>query len=584
MGRAKIEIKKIENPSARQVCFSKRRVGLIKKASELSILCGSEVGIIVFSQAGKAFSFGHPCIDYVIDKTLKNPVSVDSDKIEAIRRLESEYNALLQELEVEKERQHALQKQLHLDYFNHRHNWSQNWWQEPVHAMGLIELKQHAERLDTFYGLIQGRARYLQYVCSLEVPLMQQYHNIMIGRQHASGGGLIGKQHLASGGRLQQAPAQQLHQYMDINGVATEQDMAGISISASKLEHCHAVQAYSSSLAKQEPNTSFSNMLLLTGADDDQPAMNQEPVSWATLEQSCVDQEEQQACDRALGREDQQRGAFREPAKYDESDLEGPTPMDQASATLYLADDYTADSENFVADVSGNSQYISSFADNVLQSLSGQDDNNMSAEEQVCTGNEEPNAKIVINVSATSVHQSNVHDMVLSVSVGDDKDANISAYVDDNNNGSSPDLIGKDVYRQLVMNANISAYSDNYGKMDANLASDGEIGRCVKNSLDNDKFGTEKDTFASCSEHIDHADVKNDTAIGDPSIIADVSDVDRAKFNGAHDACVANLQHMRDVDGNANGLWHSCNYPHVFAKNSVEDPDSSKLMISIADE
>jgi len=46
------------------------RVGLIKKASKLSILCGTHVGIIAFSQARKAFSFGHPCIDYVIEKTL----------------------------------------------------------------------------------------------------------------------------------------------------------------------------------------------------------------------------------------------------------------------------------------------------------------------------------------------------------------------------------------------------------------------------------------------------------------------------------------------------------------------------------
>jgi hypothetical protein len=28
------------------------------------------VGIVAFSQARKAFSFGHPCIDYVIEKTL----------------------------------------------------------------------------------------------------------------------------------------------------------------------------------------------------------------------------------------------------------------------------------------------------------------------------------------------------------------------------------------------------------------------------------------------------------------------------------------------------------------------------------
>jgi len=46
------------------------RVGLIKKASKLSILCGTHVGIVAFSQARKAFSFGHPCIDYVIEKTL----------------------------------------------------------------------------------------------------------------------------------------------------------------------------------------------------------------------------------------------------------------------------------------------------------------------------------------------------------------------------------------------------------------------------------------------------------------------------------------------------------------------------------
>ncbi|KAL8048562.1 hypothetical protein ABFX02_07G074350 [Erythranthe guttata] len=36
MGRKKLEIKRIEENSARMVCFSKRRNGLIKKASELS--------------------------------------------------------------------------------------------------------------------------------------------------------------------------------------------------------------------------------------------------------------------------------------------------------------------------------------------------------------------------------------------------------------------------------------------------------------------------------------------------------------------------------------------------------------------
>ncbi|KAM5552099.1 agamous-like MADS-box protein AGL15 [Rosa sericea] len=57
MGRGKIEIKKIENTNSRQVTFSKRRAGLLKKAQELAILCDAEVAVIVFSNTGKLFEF-----------------------------------------------------------------------------------------------------------------------------------------------------------------------------------------------------------------------------------------------------------------------------------------------------------------------------------------------------------------------------------------------------------------------------------------------------------------------------------------------------------------------------------------------
>ncbi|KVI00771.1 Transcription factor, K-box [Cynara cardunculus var. scolymus] len=57
MGRGKIEIKKIENVSTRQVTFSKRRAGLLKKAHELAVLCDAEVGIIVFSNTGRLYDF-----------------------------------------------------------------------------------------------------------------------------------------------------------------------------------------------------------------------------------------------------------------------------------------------------------------------------------------------------------------------------------------------------------------------------------------------------------------------------------------------------------------------------------------------
>ncbi|GAB4832491.1 hypothetical protein Ancab_006513 [Ancistrocladus abbreviatus] len=57
MGRGKIEIKKIENANSRQVTFSKRRAGLLKKARELAILCDAEVAVIIFSSTGKLFEF-----------------------------------------------------------------------------------------------------------------------------------------------------------------------------------------------------------------------------------------------------------------------------------------------------------------------------------------------------------------------------------------------------------------------------------------------------------------------------------------------------------------------------------------------
>uniref|UniRef100_A0A0E0CR15 MADS-box domain-containing protein n=1 Tax=Oryza meridionalis TaxID=40149 RepID=A0A0E0CR15_9ORYZ len=57
MGRGKIVIRRIDNSTSRQVTFSKRRNGLLKKAKELSILCDAEVGLVVFSSTGRLYEF-----------------------------------------------------------------------------------------------------------------------------------------------------------------------------------------------------------------------------------------------------------------------------------------------------------------------------------------------------------------------------------------------------------------------------------------------------------------------------------------------------------------------------------------------
>nr|QOC69169.1 MADS transcription factor AP3-1 [Glaucidium palmatum] len=60
MGRGKIEIKRIENPTNRQVTYSKRRTGIMKKATELTVLCDAEVSLIMISNTGKVTEYLSP--------------------------------------------------------------------------------------------------------------------------------------------------------------------------------------------------------------------------------------------------------------------------------------------------------------------------------------------------------------------------------------------------------------------------------------------------------------------------------------------------------------------------------------------
>ncbi|XP_024005888.1 agamous-like MADS-box protein AGL16 isoform X2 [Eutrema salsugineum] len=68
MGRGKIAIKRIDNSTSRQVTFSKRRNGLLKKAKELAILCDAEVGVIIFSSTGRLYDFSSSSMKSVIER------------------------------------------------------------------------------------------------------------------------------------------------------------------------------------------------------------------------------------------------------------------------------------------------------------------------------------------------------------------------------------------------------------------------------------------------------------------------------------------------------------------------------------
>jgi MADS-box transcription factor len=71
MGRGKIEIKRIENATNRQVTYSKRRTGIMKKARELTVLCDAQVAIIMFSSTGKYHEFCSPSTESVSPSPLR---------------------------------------------------------------------------------------------------------------------------------------------------------------------------------------------------------------------------------------------------------------------------------------------------------------------------------------------------------------------------------------------------------------------------------------------------------------------------------------------------------------------------------
>nr|CAX65661.1 GSQUA2 protein [Gerbera hybrid cultivar] len=69
MGRGRVQLKRIENKISRQVTFSKRRTGLLKKAHEISVLCDADVALIVFSTKGKLFEYStHSSMDAILER------------------------------------------------------------------------------------------------------------------------------------------------------------------------------------------------------------------------------------------------------------------------------------------------------------------------------------------------------------------------------------------------------------------------------------------------------------------------------------------------------------------------------------
>ncbi|MED6124564.1 hypothetical protein PIB30_060033 [Stylosanthes scabra] len=101
MVRGKIEMKRIENATSRQVTFSKRRNGLLKKAHELSVLCDAQIALIIFSQSGRLFEYSSTSDVQQILERYRQYVANDDriNNIGDIQQLEFDHSNLAKQIE-----------------------------------------------------------------------------------------------------------------------------------------------------------------------------------------------------------------------------------------------------------------------------------------------------------------------------------------------------------------------------------------------------------------------------------------------------------------------------------------------------
>ncbi|KAI3838470.1 hypothetical protein MKX03_013234 [Papaver bracteatum] len=157
-GRKKIEIEKIKEKSKLQVTFSKRRKGLFKKATELSLLTGSQIALIAFSPAGRPYVCGNP--DPILDRFLNNingearEIQKDDDDEQQRRCLEVE-----RELEAEKKRGVLLESLVNCDLGPDNDKF---WWNTYVDGLSLDELVQMRSDMEQLQKCVSQRSHDLQ--------------------------------------------------------------------------------------------------------------------------------------------------------------------------------------------------------------------------------------------------------------------------------------------------------------------------------------------------------------------------------------------------------------------------------------
>ncbi|CAI0390654.1 unnamed protein product [Linum tenue] len=144
MGRGRVQLKRIENKINRQVTFSKRRAGLLKKAHEISVLCDAEVALIVFSHKGKLFEYATDSSMEKILERYERYSYAERQLVGAATELDTQGNWVVE--------YNRLKAKIELLQRNHRH-----YMGEELDTMSTKELHNLEQQLDSALKNIRSR-------------------------------------------------------------------------------------------------------------------------------------------------------------------------------------------------------------------------------------------------------------------------------------------------------------------------------------------------------------------------------------------------------------------------------------------
>jgi hypothetical protein len=162
----------IEKDKERDVTFYKRRKGLFKGASDLSVLTGARVAVVLAMENGKIHSFGMPSAKPIVDAFFSGTsLHVDEVKAAKIARLQSELAQLDVETTIkEKRNQVSIQHMKKIQEEN------------PGMAANLVFSKEEDLSLQDLYKLFNDLSR-VQEDSQSRLPRFHHGHEAKIGSQ-----------------------------------------------------------------------------------------------------------------------------------------------------------------------------------------------------------------------------------------------------------------------------------------------------------------------------------------------------------------------------------------------------------------